>query len=474
MLKQKAISATLWSGMDIFIRQGFQFGISVILARLLSPEEFGIIGLLYLFTGIASTFVDGGFSNALIQKQDITRIDESTVFWFNLTLGMVFMLGLWFSAPWIAEFYNLPILIPLTKLLAVNIPLSAFGALPATLLTKKLDFKSQMKIGVVTSIASGIIAIYLANQNYGVYALAAQTLTATTLSTILLLIVCRWYPIFTFSFDSVRSLFRFGGYLLASGLLDMLFNRIYTLLIGKLYGASELGFYTRAENTTGQLSGLISGLLSRVAYPVFSAANHDKDFLSRGLARAIQVVMFFNIPLMLGLLGVAENAVTVVYGEKWLPSVPLLQVLACAGILAPLHLLNLKALLAIGHSGLFFRLEMIKKIIGIALLVMGIMKGLLGLAWSQVIFSLIAFFINAYYSGVYLSYGTFKQIRDFILPLLIGLAMLAIVASIDYLYLYTTTTVLLIQIVIGTLFYMLMSILFKLSAITYLLGFKKA
>ena len=474
MLKQKAVTATLWSGIDIFIRQGFQFGISIVLARLLSPEEFGTIGLLYLFTGIASTFVDGGFSNALIQKQLITRIDESTVFWLNLTLGIVFMFGLWFSAPWIAEFYHLPILIPLTQLLAINIPLSALGAVPATLLTKKLDFKSQMKIGVVSSIASGIIAIYMANQDYGVYALAAQALTSAALSTILLWIACRWYPLLSFSVSSARSLFRFGGYLLASGLLDTLFGRIYTLLIGKLYGASDLGFYTRADSTTGQLSGLIATLLSRVAYPVFSAANQDKDFLRRGLARSIQVVMFFNIPLMLGVIGVAENAVTVVYGEKWLPCVTLLQILAAAGLLGPLHLLNLKALLSMGHSGVFFRLEIIKKIIGIALLVAGTMNGLLGLAWSQVVFSIIAFFINAYYSGVYLSYGAFKQTRDFVLPMLIGMGMLAIVVSIDYVYLYSTPTVLVIQIIAGSLFYILASHLFKISALKYLYALKKS
>ena len=248
-LKTKALSATLWSGADILMRQGLQFGISIALARLLSPEEFGTIALLYLFTGIASAFVDSGFSSALIQRQDITHTDESTVFWFNLAIGALVAISLWAAAPLIARFFVLPVLLPLTGLLALNIFLSALGSIHGTLLTKHLNFRVQMKIGAFSSLISGAIAITMAYYGYGVWALAAQTLAATILTTLLLWCLSPWRPALVFSKRSVRELFGFGGYMLASGLLDIIYNRAYTLLIGHFFGVKKLGFYNRADGT---------------------------------------------------------------------------------------------------------------------------------------------------------------------------------------------------------------------------------
>lgn len=427
MLKKKAKIAVLWSGADILLRQGLQFGISIALARMLSPEDFGTIALLYLFTGIASAFVDSGFSVALIQKQDVTHTDESTVFWFNLTMGLIVALALAAAAPAIATFFDKNILVPLTWVMALNIVISALGSVHGTLLNKRLDFKAQMKIGAVTTIVSGGTAVVMAWYDYGVWALAALTLTGSLVTTILLWLFSDWRPRWVFSLDSARRLFGFGGYMLASGMLDIAYNRIYTLLIGKFYGTRELGFYNRAESTKQLPCGVLTGILSRVALPIFSAAAHDALQLRRGVQLALRVMMLLNIPMMLGLAVVAEPLVLVLFGAQWLPSVPIMQILCIGGIVWPLHVINLNVLMAQGHSHLFFRLEVVKKICGSIFLIVGAFFGVMGIAWSQVAFGVVAFFINAHYSRNHLNYGAVDQLRDFLPTLFVSLGMAALV-----------------------------------------------
>jgi O-antigen/teichoic acid export membrane protein len=412
MLKDKAISATLWSGADIFLRQGLQFAVTVALARLLSPEEFGTIALLYLFTGIASAFVDSGFSAALIQRQDVTHTDESTVFWFNLAVGALVALGLWTAAPAIALLFSLPILVPLTAVMALNVFLSALGAIHSTLLTKRLDFRTQMKVGVIALVISGIVAIVMAWRGFGVWALAAQTLVATSMTTILLWLFNRWRPALIFSPVSARRLFGFGSYLLASGLLDIIYSRVYTLLIGKFYGVRELGFYNRADSTKQLPTGVLTGILARVAFPIFSSTAHDKAQLRRGVQLALRGMMLINVPMMLGMAALAQPLVLTLFGARWLQAVPLLQVLCLGAVFWPLHVINLNVLMAQGHSHLFFRLEVVKKLLGIALLAVGTFYGVMGIAWSQAIFGALAFAINAHYTKRFLDYGIVAQAHD--------------------------------------------------------------
>jgi len=425
MLKQKAKAAVLWSGADIFLRQGLQFGISIILARLLSPEEFGTIALLYLFTGLASVFVDGGFSTALIQRQDINQTDESTVFWFNLSVGFIVALGMWAIAPAIAKFFKQPVLAPLAGLMAINVILSAFGSIHGTLLTKKLDFRTQMKAGGIATAISGGAAIVMAWHGLGVWALAVQTVVATLFTTVLLWKLNSWRPDYEFSMTSVRKLFGFGGYILASGLLDITYNRLYTLLIGKLYGVQELGFYSRAEGTKQLPVGVLTAVLSRVAFPVFSAAISDIDQLRRGVQLSVRVMMLVNVPMMLVLMAIAEPLIQILFGDQWLPAVPILQILCFAGVFWPLHVINLNVLMAQGHSSLFFRLEVLKKILGIGALAVGAFYGVMGIAWSQVVFGVFAFFINAFYTGRHIGYGALSQIQDFYLVFILSFLFFA-------------------------------------------------
>lgn len=423
MLKQKAISAAIWSGADFFLRQGLQFIISIVLARLLTPEEFGTIALLYLFVGLAGAFVDSGFSAALIQRQDITHTDESSVFWFNLVMGALAALGLWLAAPAIAAFFSLPILVPLMAVLALNLFIGAIGSIHATLLTKQLDFRTQLKVGVYAMFVSGAVAIVLAWKGYGVWTLAAQTLVSTIVTTVLLWAFNSWRPACVFSLASIRQLFGYGSYLLAAGMLDIAYKRVYTLLIGKLYGVRDLGFYNRADSTQQMPAGFLSSILARVSFPVFSTLAHDKNQLRRGVQLAVRGMMLVNVPVMLGLAAVAEPLVLTLYGTPWKPVVPLLQVLCLGGIFWPLHVINLNVLMAQGHSHLFFRVEVAKKMLGVILLIAGTIYGVIGIAWSQVVFGALAFFINAYYTKRYLDYGVFAQTRDFLPIFMVAMPM---------------------------------------------------
>jgi teichuronic acid exporter len=434
MLKQRALSATFWSGMDVVLRQAVQFVVAIVLARLLSPDEFGTFGLLLLFTGIASVFVDGGFSAALIQRQDIDQTDESTVFWFNLFAGILVALGLYATAPAIAAFYQRPILVPLMALMAVNVLLGALGAIHASLLSKRLDFRTQMKVGVIAVFISGGVSVWMAWHGYGVWALAAQAIVMTGVSTALLWSFSRWRPTRQFARDSVRKLFGFGGYHFASILMDIAYTRLYTLLIGKFYSVRELGYYSNADTTQQMPSGVLIKVVSRVAFPMFSSTAHDKIKLRRGMQLGIRATMLLNVPTMLGMAAVAEPLVRVLFGTQWLPAVPILRVLCLAGVLLPLHVLNLNCLMAQGHSRLMFRLELTKKLVGVILLGLGACFGVIGIAWAMVVFSVVGLAVNAHYTKLFLDYGVVAQVRDFLAILIAGIAMAVAVAAVSYVW----------------------------------------
>jgi teichuronic acid exporter len=431
MLKQRALSATLWSSTDVILRSGAQFGISILLARLLTPAEFGTFGLLLLFTGIATVFADGGLSAALIQCQDIDHVDESTVFWFNALAGSAVALGLCAIAPLIAAFLNQPILLPVLIVMAVNVLLGAFGAIHSCLLMKRLDFRTQTKAGFVAVLMAGVVSVWMAWHGYGVWALAAQAVVTTGVNTALLWVLSNWRPSRTFSPHSVRKLFAFGGYHFASTLMDMAYSRLYTLLIGKIYGVWDLGLYTNADTTQQMPGGVLVKVLSRVAFPMFSSTSHNARNLRRGMQLGIRGAMLLNIPIMLGMAVVAKPLVSVLFGAQWLPAVPILRVLCLSGILLPLHVLNLNCLMAQGHSRLMFQTEVVKKLIGVIFLGAGAFFGVLGVAWAMVAFSVVGLVINAHYTKRFIDYGVVAQVRDFMPILVPGLLMATAVYAVS-------------------------------------------
>lgn len=468
-LTNKSLSAVFWSGADMFLRQGLQFFVSILLARLLSPEDFGLLAMLYLFTGIAGLFIDSGFTPVIIQRQNITFTDESTVFFFNLGAGFVVALGLCWSAPWTAAFFDQPILRNLTYVMALNLFIGAFGSMHFTLLDKNLDFKTPTKIRAIASLVSGVTGVVLAWQGFGVWSLALQSLASTIVLVALAWLLSPWRPSFIFSFASLRSLFRTGSFLLLTQLLEILYNRLFSALIGKLFSVRDLGFYTRASSTYLLPTGTIAGMVNRVAYPVFSAAATDKAMLARGVRKSLLSIMVINIPMMLGLAVVAEPLVVTLFGLKWLPSVPLLRVLCLSGLLAPHLLINLSVLVAQGHSNLYFRIEVIKKIIGIGAIIIASFYGLMAIVWSQVAVSVISFVINAHYTGVFLKYSVWRQTVDMLPYLILSVIMSLAIWPIDLYTTFSSAIKLALMTISGFVLYVTVCWMLRLEAFEMLL-----
>lgn len=411
-LKSRSIVAFGWSAIDVAGRQGIQFVVMLILARLLSPAEFGILGMLSLFIALGGSIVDSGFGSALIQRQEITEADKSSVFFFNAAMGASMAFTISSAAPWIASFYREPILLPLTRLMALNLFIGSFGVVQTALMTRKLDFKTPFKAGLAAMVVSGSLAIWMAWKGYGVWSLAAQSLSFTTVSTGLIWVLCSWKPRLQFSLGSLGSLFGFGSRMLASGLLNTFFDRIQLAVIGKTFSAGALGFYTRAFSTQQFPVSLLSMVVNRVTFPTFSQLSRNRDSLRPAVRRALVSFMILALPMMFGLAVVARPLVVVLFGEKWLPCVSYLRVLSFAGALYPLHVMNLEVAMAVGRSDLFLRLEIVKKVlVGIGILAT-FRISVMAMVWAILIVSLVCVFVNMHYTKALIGYGAVEQFAD--------------------------------------------------------------
>lgn len=420
MLKRQALVATLWSSGDLVSRQGLQFLVTLVLARILTPADFGLVAMLALFVGLAGLLTDGGLSLALIQRQDVDHADESTVFWSNLAIGLVLTAVMFLSAPMIAGFYAAPMLEPIAQTMSISPLLHASSAVHFALLTKKLDFRTQARAGIVGSLAAGTITIWIAIEGGGVWAVALQPLLLSALTSGLLWFHHPWRPAPIFRWASLHKLGTFGGYVLAANVSELVYSRLYTLVAGRSFGASPLGHYSNAESTRQLPANFIGSIVSRIALPILSRVNHDRELVRRGVELSVRTVSFVNAPTMLAISVLAEPIVLTLYGQQWLPAAPILRVLAIAGVLYPLHLINIQALLALGHARLVFRLELAKKALGVSLLILGARHGLEGIAWSQVIFSIAVLAINAHYTQRLVGYGLIAQLRGFAIPLFVA------------------------------------------------------
>lgn len=463
-LKSQTLHALFWSFLERFGQQGIQFIIGIILARLLLPEQFGLIAMLMIFMAIAQSFIDSGFGYALIQKQDTTHIDECSIFYFNILVGFLAAGLLCLTAPWIAGFYNQPLLVPLTYALSLNMIINAFGSVQATLLTKKIDFKTQLKVSVIATVISGTIGITMAFNGFGVWSLVAQSLSSNLFRTVLLWFFNTWRPSLAFSFVSLRGMFTFGSRLLASGLLDTVFRNIYIVVIGKLFSPADLGFYTRATGLQEPPVSNISNIVGRVTFPVFSSVQDDKPRLKRGVRKALTMLVMINFPMMIGLAIVAKPLVLLLLTEKWTPCIPYLQLLCVVGMLYPLHVINLNVLLAQGRSDLFFRLEILKKILVVIAITLTYRWGIIAMIYGQIVTSCLAYFLNAYYTGKMLDYPITEQIQDLIPSLVLAGIMGSGVYALKYTSISNQLALLSAQIMTGIVIYTGTCYIFRISS----------
>lgn len=429
-LKQKTISGLIWSFIDNFSNNGIKFIFGIILARLLSPTEFGLIGMVTIFIAVSQSFIDSGFTQALIRKKDCSQADYSTVFYFNLLIGVFFYFVLFFSAVAISKFYKEPQLKLIVQFMGLGLIINAFSIVQRARLTKRIDFKLQTKITIVASIISGIIGIAMAFMGYGAWSLVIRTLAGFAITSILLWLWNKWTPSFIFSVSSFRTMFSFGYKLLISGLIDTVYRNIYLLIIGKYFSATELGFYTRADQFKNMPSRNINGIIDRVSYPVLAQLQADIPKLKEAYKKLIKSTMLITFILTLGLAAIAKPMVLTLIGEKWLPSVIYLQLLCFVGMFYPLQSLNLNMLKVQGRSDLFLKLEIIKKLLAVPVIIVGIFWGIKIMIIGMIFNSIIAYFINSYYSGKQIGYSSLEQIRDiaptFILAIIMGLIVFAV------------------------------------------------
>ncbi len=389
-----------------------QFIIGLILARILSPGEFGLVGMITVFLAISQSLADGGFSEALIRKKDATDSDFSTVFYFNLFASIAIFGLFYLLAPSIASFYGQPELTDIGRVLGLIILINAVCITQRTQLTKKIDFRKQMKINLVSALVSGTVAIIMALKGFGVWSLVWRSVIRSAMQAILLWSTNRWFPSLAFSRDSFRSLFSFGSKLLLTGLIDTVYNNIYLLIIGKFFSAPQLGYYSRADQFSRLVSHNLTRTVQRVSYPVLSLVQDENTRLREGYRKLLKATMYITFFLMLGMAAMARPMILTLIGEKWLPSVEYLQLLCLAAALYPLHALNMNILNIKGRSDLLLKLEIVKKLLAIPVIILGIFLGIRALLIGMVLHSLVSYFLNSYYSGRLISYPAADQLRD--------------------------------------------------------------
>lgn len=422
-LKTRAISGIIWSLADRLGLQAVQFGVSIILARLLLPAQFGIIGMLALFIAVAQSLMDSGFGSALIQKQNADRVDESSIFFFNIIVGITLAYALCLTAPWIAKFYDQPLLVGLTRFMSLSLVFNAFGLVQLAILTKRLDFKTQMKVGIAASIASGAIGVYLALKGYGVWSLAVQSVSNALFRSAILWVVSPWRPALAFSPRALRQMVGFGSRLAAAGMLNTFFDNFYYAFIGKMFSATDLGYYTRASSMERVVTSATTQTISRVMFPALATIQNDTERLKRYYQEATKLIVFVSFPIMIGLASVSDNLIPFLFGARWQPSAYYFSVLCIAGMLYPLHALNLNALQVKGRSDVFLRLEIAKKILILASVAMSYRWGIAGLLYAQIIVSILAYLLNSHYSGRLIGYGRREQLKDIVPALLVSIFM---------------------------------------------------
>lgn len=411
-LKEKSISGFLWVFLDQVGGQLIGFLVSIVLARILVPEDFGLIAMTTLFVNIGNTLMDSGLTSSLIRSKDNKQIDYTTVFYINVTVGILIYILLYFTAPFVADFYKSPVLEQILQVYTLTFIINSFFAVQKAILVKDMNFKYQLRISIPSLILSGVLGVYLAYLGWGVWSLVYMYLVKSVIDGILYWLLIKWRPTIEFSLSVAKYHLKYGLNICISSLIHVLYTDLYNLFIGRVYNSAILGFYYRANSTKTLVVNNLSTALDKVLFPVFAHIQDDDVRLKQVYRRVMQQVFFWVCPILAYFLIMAEPIFTFVFTEKWLPAVPYFQILCLVGILTPIQTYNVNILKVKGRSDLVLRLEYIKKPIFIIGIFISIKFGIMALMWNQVIANLIGLFINSYYSGKMINYNLFEQLKD--------------------------------------------------------------
>ena len=411
-LKDKTVKGTLWSGIDNVAQYAVSFIVSIVLARLLTPDDYGLLGIIAIFTAVCTALINGGFSAALIRKKDAIDDDYNTAFIVNLSVSLLLYIVIYLCSPLIADFFQREELVALTQVSSLGMVIGALAMVQQTRLTKRIDFKNQTKITIVASVASGIVGIVMAMMGFGVWALVAQNLTIQCLRTILLWEVNKWVPKLRFSLESFHELFGFGWKLMAVGVIDTVWKELYQVVVGKFYSPATLGQYTRAKGFSQLFSSNLTNVIQRVTYPVLSNIQDDKERMTAAYRRIIKVTMFITAISMFSIGAISEPLLYCLIGPKWNEAASYLPLICIVGSLYPLHAINLNMLQVQGRSDLFLGLEFVKKSISILPLYVCFKYGVMPMLYVSIFTTIFCFFLNSYFPGKLLGYSSWMQIKD--------------------------------------------------------------
>lgn len=463
-LKRKAVNGFFWSSLEMLFSQGQGILYGIVLARLLSPNEFGLLGMVTIFIAIAQVFVDSGLSQALIRKQNCTDLDYNTIFWVNIIIGILAFVVIWILAPFIADFYDKPELISLTRVLALAIIISSLTLNQQTIITKNLDFKTLTKSSVIGTFVAGIVSIILALYGFGVWSLVWRVIINQAVRSLILWYYNRWLPNFSYSKSILKEHFLFGSNLLMISMVSAVYKSFYNMIIGKNYPVSTLGYYTNAEQYSNMPATSITAITNKVSYPVLSEMQDDNIRLKKSIKKLIEMVMYLSFVILFGLAAVAHPLLIIMLGVKWAPSIAYFQILCFAYAITPLHIINHNIMKIKGRSDLFLKTEIIKYLLFTPLLVLGAIYGIKVLLAGIVLFYWISFFINAMYSKRLIGLSIFEQCV-YLIP---GISIAAFSAlatwSLGHFLPVNDILLLTLQLFCYPVLLILLSILFKLEA----------
>lgn len=467
--KKSVISSLIWKLLERGGTQGIQFIVTLILARILLPEEFGLIVLVTIFISVAGVFVQSGFNTALIQKKDADEIDFSSVFYISLLIASVLYIVLFFTAPSIAVFFGEQGLDSVLKVLSLTLFFGAFNSIQIAFISRKMQFKKLFisSLGAVT--ISAIVGIGMAINNFGVWSLVGQQLSNQLTITLILWFTVKWRPKLTLSTQRVKSLFSFGWKLLVSSLIDILYKNLQSLFIGRMYDSATLGFYNRGEQFPKLIVGNIDGSIQSVMLPTLSSYQDNKKKLKDIVRRSVVTSSFIIFPIMVGMAVVAEPLIQIILTDKWLPAVPFLQIFSASFALWPIHTANLQAVNALGRSDIFLRLEVIKKIIGLLILIISIPFGVYAIAIGVLLTSIVSTFINIYPNKKLINYSISEQFKDIVPSLILSLIMGLLIYPVILIEQGAVLT-LSLQVILGVIVYLGLALLFQLECYRYLLS----
>lgn len=469
-LKQKAASGMVWTAVQKYSTMGIQFISGIILARLLTPYDYGCIGMLSIFMVLAEAFIDGGFGSALIQKKQPTQEDYSTIFFWNLGMAVVMYAVLFFCAPTIARFYNIPLLSSVLRVQGLILFIYAFNVVQRNQLKKKLNFKILSIVTITTSIIALAVTIVMAYKGFGVWSLVAQGLISAAIPALVFWFYIKWRPIMTFSWKSFKELFSFGFYMFLTHIVNNFAGQIQGLLIGKVYNPSTMGYYSKAVGTERLASQSISSVMTQVTYPLYAQVQDDKEVMQNMIKRLTMTISYVTFPLMLILILIAEPLFLLLYSDRWLSSVPYFQILCIAGLASCLGAVNLQTISAIGKSKTMFVWTLIKRSVGIAFVVLGLLLwGMKGLLCGVVLNNYFYFFVNISLVSKYIGYRWTKQLKDLLPVALVSILAFVISYVIGYVVKGNIYVNGILMLVAYLVIYLGWSIIFRPEAYTYFL-----